>query len=174
MPKTSAPFASFVAAHADAIRTVPLAIVGDASTPTVDAARAKHTVPPHLTYRNGPLLTNVEVFTIFWGAAWQLKANAVVLGQVNQFFDYILSSRLIDQLAEYSVPGKSIGHGRHTGTLTITTPALGSSVTDSAIQNMLQQLISSGGSVPQPGPEEPSNNNLNTYPACAFHRASMR
>ena len=152
MPKTSAPFASFVAAHADAIRTVPLAIVGDASTPTVDAARAKHTVPPHLTYRNGPLLTNVEVFTIFWGAAWQLKANAVVLGQVNQFFDYILSSRLIDQLAEYSVPGKSIGHGRHTGTLTITTPALGSSVTDSAIQYVLQQLITSGGSVPQPGP----------------------
>ena len=30
---------------------------------------------PQLTYRNGPLLTNVEVFTLFWGSGWE-KAPA--------------------------------------------------------------------------------------------------
>ncbi|MEO8922139.1 MAG: hypothetical protein ABI330_04835 [Caldimonas sp.] len=131
---------------------MPLYVAGDAGTPTVEAAKAVLAVPPNLTYRNGPLLTNVEVFTIFWGAAWQLTANAALLAKVNQFFDFILNSPLIDQLAEYSVPGKTIGHGHHTGTLTITTPALGSSVTDSAIRHTLQHLISSGAQVPQPGP----------------------
>ena len=41
------------------IRIVPLhPHVRDAAAPA-----------PHLTYRNGPLLTNVEVFTLFWGTA---------------------------------------------------------------------------------------------------------
>ncbi len=75
-----------------------------------------------------------------------------MLGQVNQFFGYILTSPLLDQLAEYRAPGKAIGHGRHTGTLTITSPAFGSSVTDSAVQHMLQQLLTSGAKVPQPVP----------------------
>src|ERR1700758_4433482 len=62
---------------------------------------------PHLTYRNGPLLTNVEVFTIFWGAAWQEPANSLPIEKTNSFFDFILASPLMDQLAEYSVPGKT-------------------------------------------------------------------
>lgn len=106
---------------------------------------------PHLTYRNGPLLTNVEVFTIFWGAAWQDPANASLPGQVSSFFDFILSSPLIDQLAEYSVPGQSISSGKRTGTTTLTTSNPGKSVTDSAIQKFLQSEISSG-ALPAPNP----------------------
>ena len=141
-----------IAAHGDAIRIVPLYQASDAGTPTVEGAKAAPAVAPHLSYRNGPLLTNVEVFTIFWGAAWQLSANATLLGQINHFFDFILSSPLLDQMAEYSVPGKTIGHGKHTGTLSITTPVLGTSVTDSGIQHMLQNLITSNAHVPKPGP----------------------
>ena len=141
-----------VAAHGDAIRIVPLHVADAAGTPTVDVAKMAPAVAPHLSYRNGPLLTAVEVFTIFWGTGWQQGANAALLTHVNQFFDFVLTSPLIDQLAEYSVPGKTIGHGRHTGTLTITTPALGRSVTDSAMQHMLQHLISTVPAVPQPTP----------------------
>ena len=141
-----------VAFHGDAIRIVPLYGAEGAGTPTVEAAKAAPPVAPQLSYRNGPLLTAVQVFTIFWGAAWQQGANATLLAQVNQFFDFILTSPLIDQLSEYSVPGKAIGHGRHVGTLTITTPALGRSVTDSAVQHMLQHLTSTNPSLPQPGP----------------------
>src|SRR5216683_6752139 len=74
----------------------------------------------HLTYHNGTLLTAVEVITIFWGAAWGQPAQSVLIPQINQFFDFILSSSLIDLLAEYSVPGQGIGHGRRIGTNTIT------------------------------------------------------
>jgi len=146
MPHTLQPDPSIVPARADAIRVVPLYVAGDAAKATLDAAPATVTPPPQLTYRTGPLLTNVEVFTVFWGAAWYL------LGQVNQFFEEILVSPLMDQLAEYSVPGKAIGHGKRTGTLTITSPVLHTSITDSAIQHALQHFITTNPQLPRPGP----------------------
>ena len=106
--------------------------------------RAEAAAAPHLTYRNGPLLTNVEVFTIFWGAAWQQAANAPLIPQINNFFDYVLASPLIDQLGEYSVPGKTIGRGVLTGTDTFTGSSPAKSVTDAAIQKFLQAQISAG------------------------------
>ncbi|HET8965691.1 MAG TPA: hypothetical protein VFN20_05725, partial [Candidatus Acidoferrum sp.] len=93
---------------------------------------------------NGPLLTNVEVFTVFWGAAWQDATNSAVVQQMNDFFDFVLTSKLIDQLGEYSVEGKAIGHGKRTGSLTLTTSEPGAKVQDRAIQKMLQTEIASG------------------------------
>lgn len=106
---------------------------------------------PQLTYRNGPLLTNVEVFTLFWGSGWQQAPASGLISQINQFFAYIVTSPLIDQLSEYGVSGKPIGHGKFAGTLTVTSPAPAKSLQDSAIQNFLQQQIDSG-AVPKPGP----------------------
>jgi hypothetical protein len=119
--------------------------------PLHPAPRAAAAAAPHLTYRNGPLLTNVEVFTVFWGAAWNEAANAPLIKQMNDFFDFLLSSALIDQLAEYSVPGKTIGHGVLTGTITLTDAEPGATVDDSAIQSMLQSEISKG-TLPAAGP----------------------
>jgi hypothetical protein len=117
-----------------------------------EAARpAAAQVAPNLTYRNGPLLTAVQVFTIFWGSAWQQAPQNAFVPRINQFFDFILTSALLDQLAEYSVPGKQIGHGTRIGTTTLTTPEPGKSVQDSAIQKMLQQEISAG-TLPTPTP----------------------
>jgi len=101
-------------------------------------------VAPQLTYRNGPLLTSAQVFTIFWGAAWNEAPQNSSLPQVNQFFDFILTSQLLGQLAEYSVPGQQIGHGTRIGSITFTSPDPGTTVDDSAIQALLQQQISSG------------------------------
>jgi hypothetical protein len=106
------------------------------------ARAAAPQVAAQLTYRNGPLLTSVQVFTIFWGAAWQQAPQSDLLTRLNQFFDFILSSELLDQLGEYSVPGKKIGHGLLIGTHTLLTPAPAKSVQDSAIQQMLQAQIS--------------------------------
>jgi hypothetical protein len=108
------------------------------------ALAAAPQVPPQLTYRNGPLLTSVQVFTIFWGAGWNTAPQSDLLPKVNDFFDFILSSQLMDQLGEYSVPGKAIGRGSLTGTISLTTPAPGKTVDDSAIQQFLQQQISAG------------------------------
>ncbi len=109
------------------------------------------TASPQLTYRDGPLLTNVEVFTLFWGSGWQQAPANGLISQINQFFTYIVASPLIDQLSEYSVAGKTIGHGKFLGTLTVTSPAPAKTLQDSAIQNFVQQQINSG-AVPNPGP----------------------
>jgi hypothetical protein len=138
-------------AHGDPIRIVPLCVPDSVTQPTAEAAAAP-AATPQLTYRNGPLLTAVEVFTIFWGRAWQHAPQSGMATQINQFFDFILTSPLIDQLTEYNVPGRQIGHGRRTGSVTITTPALKHSVSDSAIQHMLQHEISTNAAVPHPTP----------------------
>ncbi len=126
----------------DAIRIVPLHI------PELQApVRA---TAPKLVYRGGPLITSVEVFSIFWGADWQQDPLAGILTQMNQFFDFVVTSSLMDQLSEYSVAGQSIGHGKRTGSITLTTPAAPVSVTDGDIQQLLQQEISGNAAFPQP------------------------
>src|SRR5215475_3135211 len=112
--------------------------------PLQTAPRLGAAITPELTYRNGPLLTNVEVFTVFWGAAWQDSTNSAVAKQMNEFFDFILTSKLIDQLAEYNVEGKTIEHGKRTGSLTLTTSEPGTQLQDRAIQKMLQEEIAAG------------------------------
>ena len=123
------------------IRIVPLH--GDALAAPV--------VAPSLTYRGGALLPAVQVFTIFWGDAWQLDPQSGLIPQVNQFFDFVLTSPLIDQLAEYSVEGTSIGYGSRTGTVVLTggPPA---TITDGDIQGLIQQELSTDSMVPQPTP----------------------
>jgi hypothetical protein len=131
----------------DPIRIVPLHLPTELYRPSAGIA-----APPaaELTYRGGPLLESVKVFTIFWGQVWQTNPNSGLANQINQFFTFVVSSALIDQLAEYSAPGQSIGHGSFIGTVTIIQPALSHSVTDAAIQKTLQQEISSNSSVPKP------------------------
>src|SRR5690348_2173630 len=108
------------------------------------AARVAQAPAAQLTYRGGLLLSAVQVFTIFWGAAWQDAANSALMTKVNQFFDYILTSALMDQLGEYSVDGQSIGHGSRVGTTVITSQEPGSSVQDSDIQNLIGRGIGDG------------------------------
>jgi hypothetical protein len=91
-----------------------------------------------LTYRGGPLLTAVEVITVFWGAAWNEPPARDTAQRLNDFFQFVVSSPYIDQLAEYSTPQQKIGRGRYVGTARITTSSPGASVTDSAVQQMLQ------------------------------------
>ncbi len=136
--------------HGDAIRIVPLQLPDTIKTPPADAVPAP-AAAPQLTYRNGPLIQAVEVFTLFWGPAWQ-TTQAALATQINGFFDFILTSPLIDQLAEYNVGSFTIGHGKRTGTTTITAPALKQSVSDSAIQHMLQTEISANAALPGPSP----------------------
>jgi hypothetical protein len=59
---------------------------------------------------------------------------------------------LIDQLAEYNKPKFKIGHGRRTGTVTVTSPALHHSVSDAALQTFLKAQIASNATLPKPGP----------------------
>ena len=130
----------------DVIRIVPLHLPESMRTPVAGVAAPPG---PELTYRGGPLLTNVEVFTIFWGSAWT-GAQAALATTINDFFDFILTSPLIDQLAEYNVAGQAIGHGKHVGSATVTAGHLGHSISDNAIRHFVQQEISSNPALPHP------------------------
>jgi len=98
-----------------------------------------------LAYRNGPLLTAVRVSVVFWGASWSTSASAAPLrSQIDAFFGYVLTSALIDQLAEYNVPGQSIGHGVYLGSTVRTDNAPVGSVTDATVRAQVVQWISAG------------------------------
>jgi len=95
-----------------------------------------------LTYRGGALLTNVAVFVIFWGKLWGKSKNSLkIMNSLKQFFAAIVVSPAIDQLAEYSVAGKTIGHCSLIGAKTISTNAPVGSVTDSTIRKQLKKWI---------------------------------
>ena len=144
----TAPASMVFPSHSDPIRVVPMHMPKEAT------AQARGVAPPapapQLTYRNGPLLAAAEVYTIFWGSAWNTAPQTALMGQLNKFFDFILTSALIDQLKEYSVPSYTIAAGKRTGTLVVTSPTVGHSVTDSAIQHMIQNQIASNPKVPKP------------------------
>jgi hypothetical protein len=86
----------------DAIRIVPLRHEGAPPAPAV---------APELTYRGGPLIANAEVVAVYWGSAWGAGPLAALVPRLDAFFDFVLTSELMDQLAEYSVEGTTIGHG---------------------------------------------------------------
>lgn len=134
------------AVRPDPIRIVPLHRADELAVPAHGAAPA---AAPELVYNGGPLLGAVEVFTVFWGDWWQGTEGAALATRLNAFFDFVLTSPLLDQLAEYGAGGTTIGHGSRTGTTTVTTPALAATVDDATIQQDLQQLIAAG-TVPGP------------------------
>lgn len=72
----------------------------------------------HLVYGGGPLLTNVKVFTVFWGDVWNTTQKAD-MDYLNGFYDFILSSSLMDELAEYNTQSYKVGHGTHIGTVVV-------------------------------------------------------
>jgi hypothetical protein len=145
---TSSPSSAAPRSPHDPIRVVPLR--GDYSV-IAPAPAAPPSAAPSLTYRGGPLLTAVQIFTFFWGDGWQAQPQAGLMPQVIQFFDYIVTSPLVDQLAQYSVAGNTIGHGANLGAIPLA-GAPGQSVDDSAIQQMIQQQISANSAVSQPTP----------------------
>jgi len=126
-------------AIAEPTRIVPLH--GDALAAPVAAAS--------LTYRGGPLLPAVQVFTFFWGDAWSQPPLDAMARQINQFFDFVVTSPLLDQMSEYSVAGMTIRPGSRTGSVTVNT-APQSSVTDAEVQAFIRQEIAIDSSVPQP------------------------
>jgi hypothetical protein len=138
-----------VAESPDPIRIVPVRGIDPIFAP---ATGAPATAPPKLIYNGGPLLIATEVFTFFWGSAWQQQPQSNLVNQLNGFFDFILTSALIDQLAEYNVKGYTIGHGKRVGTATITSSSLGHSVSAHAIQHTLEHQIATNPAFPQPNP----------------------
>lgn len=133
----------------DAIRIVPL-MLPDALTERLPGVQAPPS--PRLTYRGGALLSACEVFVVFWGAAWNAGTPQALTSQLASFFQFVLTSPLLDQLAEYDVPAYTIGHGRFVGSTVIASPEPGASVSDAAVRQFLLQQVAAGSAVPAPTP----------------------
>jgi hypothetical protein len=114
------------------------------------SAEAPLAVTPAFTYRGGPLLGSVEVVTVFLGAAWADEPLAGLARDLDEFFDFVVDSPLMEQLAEYGVEGAPIGPGRHVGGATLEETALASPVSDDQLRALLQEAIDAG-ALPEPG-----------------------
>ena len=138
------------------IRIVPLFRPGWEGAAEPRAATAAAPAAPaamQLTYRGGPLMTAVEVASVFWGRAWNGPAEQDLAKRLNEFLRFVVASAYVDQLAEYDVPEQSIGRGRFAGTATIDDNlASGTSVTDREVQEMLAGQVAGGAALPASTP----------------------
>jgi hypothetical protein len=102
-----------------------------------------------LNYFGGPVLSNVNVYAIYWGANVRNQAH------INAFYPAVLDSAYMDWLSEYNTPTQSIGRGTFGGAVVDTTAPTGTSVTDAQIQTEIKKLIDAG--------KLPANNGNNLY-----------
>lgn len=124
----------------DAIRIVPLRLEGEPPAPAV---------APELTYRGGPLIANAEVVAVYWGSAWGEDPLASTARRLDAFLDFVLTSALIDQLAEYNVDGTSIGHGSRVASSVLGSAPTPAALTDQQLREGLQGALAT---LPGPGP----------------------
>jgi len=86
----------------------------------------------------GPVLANVNVYAVYWGASVQFQTH------INAFYPAILPSKYLDWLTEYNTASQKIGHGTFGGAVVDTTAPSGSTVTDAQIQAEIATLIDAG------------------------------
>ncbi|KAI9365352.1 hypothetical protein DFJ73DRAFT_792303 [Zopfochytrium polystomum] len=118
--------------YKDGIQFAPDAhILGAPSNSSRLQARASSKT---LTYYGGPVLKNVEVTILLWGAASYASDLA-------GFYAGVVQSTYYDMLSQYS----SIGRGSYKGTITLTGLPSKKSLTDETdIQNYLRSLVTAG------------------------------
>jgi hypothetical protein len=101
-----------------------------------------------LTYRGGPVLQNVKVFTVFWGNGVQFSGTGSQ--SLNGFYTAVTNSAYFDWLSEYntSSPVQKIGRGSFAGSYNDTGAPKGS-LKDDDLRTHLSSLIDAG-TVPAP------------------------
>jgi hypothetical protein len=98
-----------------------------------------------VSYHHGKLLQNVRTIGAFIGAAWNTDPDAAAMRlKLDEFLAFLVTSDVIDNLAEYSINGMTIGHGRHAGSVVLDQIAVGATLDDSAIQTALTDAIAAG------------------------------
>jgi hypothetical protein len=129
----------------------------------------------HLSYYGGPVISNIQIVVVYWGA----NVNSEIIAKIPGFYQAVTNSSYFDLLSEYSTDitpvgggtgtNQSIGRGSFVQATTIT-PALGDcpptcNLTDAQIQAELIGQINGGH---LPGPQYDSAGNDNTEYAIYF------
>jgi hypothetical protein len=100
--------------------------------------------PARLQFYGGPLIGNPKVSTLFWGEEWNSHPLDTVASKLQQFYKDIVTSPLITQLGEYSVPACSIGPGQFVLSYTVVDPEPTGTAGDGQIQQMITDEIQAG------------------------------
>lgn len=95
-----------------------------------------------MTYRDGRLLGAVRLVPIFLGRQWQLQDRGLA-AYLHRFMAWLVTSPVLDQLAEYGTDEIAIGHGS-TAVPVFLPEALPANLGDQAIRGLLEQAIASG------------------------------
>ncbi len=130
--------------------------------------RTKPLVPAKsLTYFGGPVIPNVAVTQVLWGAgAYNATVNNTVSPNLGTFYQDVLTSTYMDMLAQYPSAAANVGHGTFQGSRTIAPSSAAASavkIDDVAIQAELTAQIKAG-ALPAPG--------VNTYYALFFPKGT--
>ncbi len=91
-----------------------------------------------MVYRGGPVISNVKVYTVFWGS------NVANQSQLDSFYGTLVNSPYVDWLSEYDTPTQNIGRGSFQSSYVDANAPTDSQVTDDGIQQELAQLIDQG------------------------------
>jgi hypothetical protein len=104
-------------------------------------------VSAHLNYYGGPLISNVKVIKVEYGAGtYQSFISGTGTSSMAGFFTGVTGSAYMSWLSEYNRPGKSIGLGHYVGNFAIT-PASSrdkATITDANIQAEISAQITAG------------------------------
>jgi hypothetical protein len=122
--------------------------------PNTNAAIVGFAAPAgaHLTYRGGPIISNVQVVQVLYGSG---SYNPQVAGSssptMGNFFSDITSTGLISLMQQYNTPasggtGQTFGNGTFAGLFQIVPAAgnNGSTITDAQIQSEILAQITAG------------------------------
>ncbi|HZS35577.1 MAG TPA: carbohydrate binding domain-containing protein [Polyangia bacterium] len=91
---------------------------------------------PHLVYNGGPVLSSVNIQTVFWNSSVSNQSR------LNAFYTAVTASAYFDWLSEYNTPSQTIGRGTFGGSV-VASGATGN-VTDGQIQSQVAALIDAG------------------------------
>lgn len=111
--------------------------------PTPNSSPALDTTV-NITYHGGPILSNVKVYAICWGSAWNnISTPNVGPGLIFDFFSFLFGvDNTISQLYEYNVDGFEIGKGSWVSTKIVNDDLSGTSkIEDSDIVSMLKKQL---------------------------------
>ena len=116
---------------------------------------AKSFVSGDILYQGGPVISHVKVAVVFWGA----RVDSQTVAKIPAFYEAIVKSTYLDQLAEYgtkrvAVNGKpgtqqEIGRGSVIGTYTIVPINASSALNQTSIEKELEQQVAMG-ALPKP------------------------
>jgi hypothetical protein len=130
---------------APATRIVP----GDspASGPADNQFALAPAATPHLTYWGGPVMPNVSVIKVQYGAGtYPTFVTGTGASTLGGFFTGVTASPYFDWLTEYDTPSQTVGRGSYAGATSITPAASRNraTISDASIQAELNAQISAG------------------------------